>query len=96
MNEYFVYILTNFSKTVLYTGVTNDLKRRLYEHKDGLNKKSFTTRYNCFYLIYWDKFNRIEQAIAREKQIKGWKRDKKESLINDFNSDWRFLNDEVE
>lgn len=96
MNEYFVYILTNFSKTSLYTGVTNDLKRRLYEHKNGLNKKSFTTRYNCFYLIYWDKFNSIEQAIAREKQIKGWKRDKKESLINNFNPEWNFLNDEVE
>jgi len=96
MNEYFVYILTNYKKSVLYTGVTNDLKRRLSEHKEGLNKASFTTKYNCYYLIYWDKFNDVEQAIDREKQIKGWVRIKKEKLINAFNVDWKFLNEEVE
>lgn len=96
MNEYFVYILTNFSKTVLYTGVTNDLRRRLFEHKEGVNKKSFTTKYNCYYLIYWEKFNFVEQAIDREKQIKGMSRNKKELLINEFNSEWKFLNEEVE
>lgn len=96
MNEYFVYILTNYKKSVLYTGVTNDLKRRLYEHKEGLNKGSFTTKYKCYYLIYWDKFNNVEQAINREKQIKGWVRVKKEKLINEFNVDWKFLNEDVE
>jgi putative endonuclease len=96
MKEYFVYILTNFNKTILYTGVTNDLKRRLYEHKEGINKISFTTKYKCYYLIYWDKFNDITQAIDREKQIKGWVRAKKLKLINEFNADWRFLNEDVE
>lgn len=96
MNEYFVYILTNYNKTALYTGVTNDLKRRLYEHKEGLDKTSFTTKYKCYYLIYWDKFNDVEQAISREKQIKGWVRVKKEKLISEFNTDWKFLNEDVE
>lgn len=96
MNEYFVYILTNFNKSVLYTGVTNDLRRRLFEHKNEVNKNSFTSKYKCFYLIYWDKFNFVEQAIDREKEIKGWTRTKKESLINNFNPEWKFLNDEVE
>lgn len=95
MNEYFVYILTNHNKTVLYTGVTNDLKRRLYEHKEGVNKDSFTTKYKCYYLIYWDRFNDIEQAINREKQIKGWVRIKKEKLISEFNTDWKFLNEDI-
>jgi putative endonuclease len=95
MNEYFVYILTNYKKSVLYTVITNDLTRRLYEHKNSNDKNSFTTRYKCYYLIYWDKFNLIEQAITREKQIKGWTRIKKEKLITDFNIEWKFLNDEV-
>lgn len=92
---YFVYILTNKNKTTLYIGVTNDLKRRLHEHKNNENKSSFTKRYNCFYLIYYEQFSRIVEAIAREKELKGWKRDKKEYLIHDFNPDWEFLNDEI-
>ena len=95
MNQYYVYILTNFDKTVLYTGVTNDLKRRLYEHQTELNKKSFTSKYKCFYLLYFDNFVSIEQAINREKQIKGWTRVKKEKLISGFNKYWTFLNNEV-
>ena len=95
MQEYYVYILTNFDKTVLYTGVTNNLRRRLHEHKTGINKNSFTSKYKCYYLLYFDNFASIEQAIDREKQIKGWLRSKKEKLISDFNKDWKFLNDEV-
>ncbi len=73
MNNYYVYTLTNYNKTDLYTGVTNDLERRLNEHKTGLNKDSFTSKYKCYYLLYFDNFEPIEQAIDREKQIKGWK-----------------------
>lgn len=97
-HNYFVYIVTNFKKTVLYTGVTNDLRTRVLEHKsDSLGvKKSFAGRYNCHYLIYWERFQYVDHAIDREKEIKGWKRSKKENLINDFNPSWRFLNDELD
>jgi len=92
-HNYFVYILTNKNKTVLYIGVTNDIIKRLYEHKNSLNKKSFTKRYNVFYLIYFERFENINDAIDREKEIKGWKRKKKEDLINSINPEWKFLND---
>ena len=95
-HNYFVYILTNYKKTVLYTGVTNDLKQRLFEHKTGVNTKSFTSRYKCYYLIYLERHQFIEHAIEREKEIKGWVRIKKEKLINEFNPDWKFLNDEID
>ena len=87
-------MLTNKNKTVLYTGVTNDLKRRLYEHtnhSDHIN--AFTYKYNCYNLVYYEEHNDIRVAIAREKQIKGWKRFKKDKLITDFNPEWSFLND---
>ena len=77
IKEYQVYILTNFEKTVLYTDVTNNLSRRLYEHKARINKNSFTSKYKCYYLLYFDNFVSIEQAIDREKQIKGWRQDLK-------------------
>jgi len=94
-HNYFIYILTNYNKSVLYTGVTNDLKRRLYEHKEDSNLSSFTKRYKVYYLVYWERFNHVEHAIEREKQIKGWSRLKKDNLINVFNPDWKFLNDEI-
>ena|SRR5690606_5117241 len=94
--NYYTYILTNFTKTVLYTGVTNNLKIRLFEHKTSLNKKAFTSRYKCFYLIYWERHQYIQYAIEREKEIKGWTREKKEKLINEFNPNWKFLNDEID
>jgi len=92
-HNYFVYILTNKNKTVLYIGVTNDIIKRLYEHKNSLNKNSFTKRYNVFYLIYFEHFENINDAIDREKEIKAWKRKKKEDLINSINPEWKFLND---
>ena len=97
LHNYFIYILTNKSKDVLYIGVTNDVKRRIYEHElDSKNgKETFAGKYNCIYLIYWERFGYIDMAIAREKQLKGWKRIKKEALINEFNPEWRFLNDEI-
>ena len=94
-HNYFVYILTNKNKTVLYTGVTNDLQRRIYEHENGIIS-GFTKKYNCHYLVYYEHFQQIEHAIDREKQIKKWRREKKEFIINKFNSSWRFLNKEID
>ncbi|TDD99594.1 GIY-YIG nuclease family protein [Flavobacterium cellulosilyticum] len=90
--NFYVYILTNKNKTVLYTGVTNDLKRRLREHKEKINSKCFTARYNVEFLLYYEHFTWIQLAIAREKEIKDLKRDKKEILINTINPNWDFLN----
>jgi len=78
-HNYYVYILTNKTRTVLYTGVTNNLKERLHFHANPLPfSKTFTTKYKCFYLIFYEHFFEIEDAIKREKQIKGWSRKKKE------------------
>ena len=90
--NFYVYILTNKAKTVLYTGVTNNLKRRLQEHNEKLNPNSFTAKYNLNYLIYYEKFGWIQQAIAREKEIKLLKRDLKLELIKEFNPNIEFLN----
>ncbi len=95
-HSYFVYILTNKNKTVLYIGVTNNLEKRLYEHKHLTeNIQSFTKKYNCYYLLYYEQFQDVDQAIVREKELKGWRREKKEKLITSFNPDWRFLNDDI-
>ena len=90
--NFYVYILTNKAKTVLYTGVTNNLRRRLEEHKEKLNPNSFTARYNVEFLIYYEKYGWIQQAIAREKEIKLLRRDLKLDLINEFNPNMEFLN----
>jgi putative endonuclease len=84
---YYVYILTTLRSTVLYIGVTNDLNRRCSEHKEG-KTASFTQKYNVNKLVYYEIFDSIEVAIAREKQIKGYSRKKKLNLINSFNPDW--------
>src|SRR5690606_21407017 len=91
----FVYIMTNKHHTTLYTGVTADLWRRVNEHKAGTHPHSFTKRYNLFKLVYFETFHSIEEAIAREKQIKGGSREKKIQLINAMNKDWVDLSDEV-
>jgi putative endonuclease len=94
--NFYNYILTNFNQTVLYTGVTNNLERRLYEHYFGINQKgSFTTKYRCFYLVWYERHQYINNAINREKEIKGWTRDKKNKLIQEENSNWRFLNGDI-
>ena len=93
-HNYYTYILTNKNKTVLYIGVTNNLKNRLIYHKE-IKTNSFTYRYKCFYLIYFEQFSEIIQAINREKELKGWKRIKKEKLIQISNPEWRFLNNEI-
>jgi len=89
--QYYVYIMTNKTNRVLYTGVTNDLKRRVYEHKKKL-LEGFTKKYNIVRLVYYEICDDIEGAIAREKQIKGWLRRKKVALIELLNQDWRDLN----
>lgn len=89
---FYVYILTNKNKKVLYTGVTNNLKRRLHEHQTHLNPKSFTAKYNVHYLVYYEKFSWIQLAIEREKEIKNVTRAKKEEIIKEYNPDWTFLN----
>ena len=91
-HEYYIYILTNQNKKVLYIGVTNDLSRRLKEHFEG-KAPGFTQQYKCRYLIYYELFQFIEDAIAREKELKSWRREKKEILINKFNPEWIFLNE---
>ena len=86
MKTYFVYIVTNKSRT-LYTGVTNDLKRRVYEHKHKLIP-GFTNKYNITQLVYFEVTPDIHAAIAREKQIKGWRRDRKIALFERENPGW--------
>ena len=89
---FYVYILTNPSQTTLYIGVTNDLCRRLHEHKEGRNSnKSFTGKYFCYHLIYFEVYQYVNEAIAREKQLKKWSRRKKETLIARENPDWNIL-----
>lgn len=87
--HYYVYILTNRVRT-LYVGVTNDLKRRIYEHKRKL-VPGFTMRYNLTWLAYYEETTDVRSAIAREKQIKGWRRSKKIALIESLNPVWRDL-----
>ena len=91
---YYVYILTNKTQTVLYTGVINDLIRRIYEHKTKA-AKGFTERYNVDILVYYEEYGEVYEALTREKQIKNYSRSRKESLINDFNPDWRELYDSL-
>jgi len=90
-----VYILTNAKNTTLYTGVTSDLKKRIWSHKSFIYKDSFTSRYKLTKLVYYEGHHRIEDAIAREKQIKGGSRKKKEELINSLNPEWKDLYPEV-
>lgn len=90
--QYYIYIMTNKRNTVLYTGVTNDLKRRVYEHKEKL-VEGFTKKYNVTKLIYYEVCGDVESAILREKQIKGGSRAKKIQLVNTMNSQWRDLYD---
>ncbi|MDY0235541.1 MAG: GIY-YIG nuclease family protein [Gudongella sp.] len=91
---YYVYILSNWNNKVLYTGVTNDIQRRIYEHKSGLHE-GFSKKYNVNKLVYYDYTEDVTSAIEREKQIKNWKRDKKNKLINEFNYNWNDLSEEI-
>ncbi len=92
--QYYVYIMTNRHNTVLYTGITNDLKRWVYEHKNKL-VDGFTKRYNITNLVYYEVFYDPENAILREKQIKAGSRKKKIDLIKSMNACWQDLYDEI-
>ena len=92
----YTYILTNKNHTVLYTGVTSNLIHRLYEHRIGFYKNSFTSRYNVTHLVYFEEFTSIEEAIQREKQIKAGSRQKKLDLINRFNPLWKDLTNAID
>ena len=92
--QYYVYIMTNKNNTVLYTGITNDLKRRAYEHKEKI-AEGFTKQYNITKLVYYEVFQDSYHAIQREKKIKGGSREKKIELVNTINSQWKDLYDEL-
>ena len=94
MKIYYVYILTNKSKTTLYVGVTNSLVRRVTQHRRG-EIEGFTSRYNLNSLVYYESFDDVEVAIAREKQLKGWRRAKKEGMISKKNPNWDDLGERV-
>ncbi|HBO08016.1 MULTISPECIES: GIY-YIG nuclease family protein [Bacteroides] len=84
MEKYCIYIMSNSNRTVLYIGVTNNLYRRYNEHKSG-KIEGFTKKYSCHILLYYEEFQNIEYAIAREKSLKGWSRSKKDNLIREKN-----------
>jgi putative endonuclease len=91
MKQYYVYIMSNVARTI-YTGVTNDLERRVYEHKHKLIE-GFTSKYDLTWLVYYAETNDIREAITREKQIKGWIRAKKVALIEETNPGWLDLSE---
>lgn len=91
---FYVYMMTNRSRVVLYTGVTNDLHRRVWEHTNKA-VRGFTSRYNVDRLVYYEDYRDVRDAIAREKEIKGWRREKKNSLVESMNPRWRDLGREL-
>jgi putative endonuclease len=87
----YVYIMCSLNHSTLYTGVTSNLPSRVYEHKNKSYPKSFTAKYNCIKLVYYNRFDTIKAAIREEKRIKGGSRKKKEMLINSKNPEWKDL-----
>ena len=95
-HNYFVYITTNPGRTVIYVGMTNDLPSRLNDHYENRgNPKTWAGRYYCYNLVWWERQQFVGHAIEREKEIKKWRREKKNKLIEGFNPNWKFLNNEV-
>lgn len=90
MKSYYVYFLANWNNSVLYIGVTNDIRRRLDEHIDG-ESDSFATKYKTFKLVYNEEYNNPQDAINREKQLKRWSRSKKNALVESINPEWNDL-----
>ncbi len=84
VHQYWVYIMSNKTRSVLYIGITNDLYRRYCEHRDG-TITGFTQKYRCHSLVYYEEYNLVDDAIVREKEMKGWSREKKEKLIATVN-----------
>ncbi len=95
-SNYFVYITTNPGRSVIYVGVTNDLAIKLRQHYENRgNSKTWAGKYYCYNLIWWERHQFASHAIDREKEIKKWRREKKNLLIESVNPNWNFLNDRV-
>ena len=97
-HSYYVYIITNKFRSTYYIGMTNNLKVRLQQHKDNivLKNKTFASKYGLEYLVYYEKFVWVQEAIAREKELKKWRREKKLALIRSLNPEFEFLNTHFE
>ena len=93
--QYYVYILATNDNSVIYTGVTKNLPKRIYEHRNSLDPKSFTSRYHISKLVYYECTNDVTAAIEREKQIKGWNRNRKNKLVESKNPRWEELYDRI-
>ena len=91
-HNYYIYIMTNWNNKVMYIGMTNNLERRLYEHKNKL-VEGFTRKYNVQKLVYLEHTNDVDAAIRREKEIKKWRREKKNSLVMKSNPEWKDISD---
>ena len=89
--QYYVYILVNSTNVAMYIGVTNDLVRRVYEHKHAMDSDSFTAKYKVHKLVYFEQTSDVKAALEREKQLKHWRRSKKNALVNAANPHWRDL-----
>ena len=96
-HNYFVYIMSNEYRTTLYIGITNNIQKRIAQHYfDSQNsKKSFAGKYNCIHLVYYEGFDFPKEAIEREKELKRWRREKKNKLISEFNPKWESLNNQI-
>ena len=94
-HTYYVYIITNKYRSTYYIGMTNNLKKRLNQHIENIENgtKTFASKYQLKYLVYYEKFSWVQKAIAREKELKGWRREKKLNLIRSSNNKFEFLND---
>lgn len=94
-HTYYVYIITNKYRSTYYIGMTNNLGVRLQQHKENIEKgiKTFAATYNLEFLVFYEKFTWVQKAIGREKELKGWRREKKLALIRTFNPEFEFLND---
>lgn len=96
IHSYYVYILTNPANTSLYIGVTNNLQQRLYEHyMNRGDERSYAGKYHCYNLLYYEQYKYVDKAIARDKELKGWVRNKKLELIKTENPELKFLNEQV-
>ena len=93
--SYYVYMLSNVTNTVVYTGITNDLVRRVYEHKNNVHPDSFTAQHKVYKLVYYEETTDVKSAIDREKQIKSWNRKRKNKLIESINPSWLELYGEI-
>ena len=95
-NNAYVYFMANKTREALYVGVTNDLERLVWEHKNNINENNFTSKYNCHMFVYYEHTSDIRAAIAREKQLKNWKREWKDDLIKKQNFQWLDLSDSID